>query len=1047
MKRLWLLAMFLALALAARAQQIPATANLTAQDSGSCTTPNACLVLNVGANISSSVIQLSGTWSATAQFEATTTAGGSFAPIAGYPIGGTTAVTSATTTGAWRFNVASVTQIRVRISAYTSGTVVAAITGSPAWSEIAPGLQGGTGGGGGGGVSSLTGDATVECGIGLTGTVTLPLCEAPPNTVLAGPSTVGPGAPSYTGMPDINIGGNAATASAFVDTPTTCTPPQVSTGISPNGNAICMTFSGGALKITGNTTLTSSNSGQFIVAQCASPCTVTLPAAVPSSVWNTAIQWAAGYSQVTVNPNGLTLNGSSGNYAIPIPGVGIFLTTDGSNYYGAQPNEFIGQVPNFTGADAGVRINACLTFAHTVVSSANTSSGVCDARGLTGILTATHHISIPASTTLLWGQAQLTITDTTTNDAVELAGDGAGIWGMNASGLGTVPRPQTGGYIACGGTGCTAVDNPNSATANIDWVTIQNMYLQAYGTGSIVLNLSSIGHADIENNRFVLGTGGSSYGVYGNTSAGDLDSTNSLVKHNEFDLESQNDIGIYVAGIFNSIKFEQNSVYLPAENTGTQGFVIDKDTNGNYPDNDEFDANDCEAASQSFGQICFNLVGAQNVQIGPTNRCENVYNCFQQSANGSAVGNHIIDPYLSVSVNTVLKPNEPTAAQQAFDNNSANWQPSFHYGMSDLAGKNLFVNANFEGWNGTTTLDWWGGVSGTNINQAGSGIYQQQLSSSSPTDTTTQGTYNVLIGDNATAGLGINSGCIRVDALMNYTLAFRVVSSSTSVKFRPGFRFYYDPNCTEADRITSVSTNARILQPGNYGGTANAAINGTGGTPGNWESTNASLTYNNGITCNCNVTGADWTVAATNAWTPTPNYAITFRVPDAYSSASTIAQSMRVFILENTAANPNQIYVDDVALSQGPISPNVPPGLLPDTNPSVYNPTLYGTIATGSNCANGSSPAACGSATAGAVAVPTGTNPTLVIDTTAVTASSRILLTIDESASIGGTTCNTTLATLVEPVITSRIAGTSFTIQIGATLATNPACVSFLIMN
>jgi len=154
---------------------------------------------------------------------------------------------------------------------------------------------------------------------------------------------------------------------------------------------------------------------------------------------------------------------------------------------------------------------------------------------------------------------------------------------------------------------------------------------------------------------------------------------------------------------------------------------------------------------------------------------------------------------------------------------------------------------------------------------------------------------------------------------MNYTLAFRVASTSTSVKFRPGFRFYSDANCTEADRITSVSTNARVLQPAYYAGTS--ALAGTGA---NWQSTNASLTYNNGITCNCDVTGADWNVATANTWTPTRNFAVTFRVPNAFSSASTTAQSMRVFVLENTAANPNQIFVDDLALSQGPVNTRVP---------------------------------------------------------------------------------------------------------------------------
>ena len=595
----------------------------------------------------------------------------------------------------------------------------------------------------------------------------------------------------------------------------------------------------------------------------------------------------------------------------------------------------------FSGSDAAAKINACLT-------AAAGTSGVCDARGLTGTLTATSHITIPAGTELMWGQAQLTINDSTTNDAVEFTGDGAALVGNQESGLGSVPRADTSGYIACGIADCTTVDNPNAATRNVDWINVTGMYLLANGASSKVMNLTSIGHADIENNRFVLGTGGNSYGIFGDTSNGNQDSTNSLIKHNEFDPESTGDTCASLAGVFNVVVLEQNSCYL-APGAGI-GFALAKDSNGNYPNNDEFYGNDCETASTAFNQICYNLVGAQSVVIGPNNRCENVYNCFQFPADGSAVGIHLLDPYISLSSHTVVKPNEPSTAMVAVDNNGHNWLPSMHFGLNDDAGPNLLNNSAFEGWASSTSLYYWGGVTGTSINQAGSGIYAQNASSGSPAaDSFTQGTYNVVIGDNATAGLGINSGCVQIDATMNYTLAFRIAAASTGIAFRPGFRFYSDANCTEANRITSASANARVLTPANYAGDSNTAINGA-----NWQSTNASLTYNNGITCNCNVTGADWNVATANLWTATRNYAITFRTPNAYASSATIAHSMRIFILENTAANPNKIYVDDIALSQGAVSTNLP---LPATLSST-NPTVYGNLNVAGNLTVGALPAA-----------------------------------------------------------------------------------------
>jgi len=592
----------------------------------------------------------------------------------------------------------------------------------------------------------------------------------------------------------------------------------------------------------------------------------------------------------------------------------------------------------FSGSDAAAQVNACLAIA-------STTSGVCDARGLTGSLSGSTHITIPATTILLWGNAQLTISDSTTNDAVELGGDGASIYGDQGAGPGLVSRPDNGGYIACGTTGCTTIRNPNAATGNIEWNNIERMSLLATGAGSKVIDLTSIGHAHVEDNRLLLGTGGGSYGIYGNTSTGNHDSTNNLIKHNEINNQSQNDICLYEAGVFNINQLEINVCYLSSQNTGQEGYVFAKDSNGNYPNNVQLYGNDCEqgGSSVSYGVYCYDVQGAQNVTFGPNNRCEHVYACTRFPTDGSAVGIHVIDPYLSLSNSIQLAPNEPAAAMDAVDNNGHNWLPSMHFGFNDLAGPNLLGNAGFEGWQNSTTLYYWGGVSGTNINQAGTNIYAQHAVGTSPADSTTQGSYNLAIGDNATAGLGINSGCIQVDATMEYTLAFRIAAASTGINFRPGVRFYYDANCTEADKITSIATNARVLSPANYAG--QSALLGTGSNP-NWQSTNASLTYNNGITCNCNVTGFDWQAASANTWTPTRNYAITFRVPNAYSDSTKVAHSMRVFILENTAANPNVIYVDDVVLSQGAVSQNVP---LPASLADSGSPTVYGNLAVSGN--------------------------------------------------------------------------------------------------
>lgn len=103
---------------------------------------------------------------------------------------------------------------------------------------------------------------------------------------------------------------------------------------------------------------------------------------------------------------------------------------------------------------------------------------------------------------------------------------------------------------------------------------------------------------------------------------------------------------------------------------------------------------------------------------------------------------------------------------------------------------------------------------------------------------------------------------------------------------------------------------------------------------------------------------------------------------------------------------------------------------------------------TTTNCSSGASPAVCGSAASGSGAVPTGTNPTLVVDTTAVTANSQIHLTPDESLSTRlSVTCNTTITTQGPLVVTARTPGVSFTVEVDATVGTNPVCFDYTIVN
>jgi hypothetical protein len=129
-------------------------------------------------------------------------------------------------------------------------------------------------------------------------------------------------------------------------------------------------------------------------------------------------------------------------------------------------------------------------------------------------------------------------------------------------------------------------------------------------------------------------------------------------------------------------------------------------------------------------------------------------------------------------------------------------------------------------------------------------------------------------------------------------------------------------------------------------------------------------------------------------------------------------------------------------------------------NSSITLPTLYSAAGyvnldttdgirsaayfTTSNCISLSSPAACGSASAGAVALAVGST-TEIVNTTVVTDHSRIFLMSD--ASLGGELgihCN---SVPIQPTVSARTKGKGFTIRVPIAPKTNPACFAYEIID
>lgn len=117
---------------------------------------------------------------------------------------------------------------------------------------------------------------------------------------------------------------------------------------------------------------------------------------------------------------------------------------------------------------------------------------------------------------------------------------------------------------------------------------------------------------------------------------------------------------------------------------------------------------------------------------------------------------------------------------------------------------------------------------------------------------------------------------------------------------------------------------------------------------------------------------------------------------------------------------------------------------------AIAGPVTSPTFATAANCSSSASPAVCGSAAAGSVALPTNAvSSSVQVNTSAVTANSQVVVATDDTLGTKlGVTCNSTVATLVGGLtISARNPGVSFTIANNVAVVANPLCVSYSIVN
>lgn len=229
MKRTIIVISFLAMALAMQGQT---PTNITAQGSD-CATTNACASLTFAPSNGGVGIDVSGTFSATLQFEVSVD-GTHWRSAAANPAAGGAAVTSTTGAGGWQINVAGMVGVRVRCSSFSSGTAVVTLTAGTASAR--------SGGSSSSGVTSIATTSPITGGtITTTGTIACATCTtsaaALTNTALVtGGGLQAEQTPSATSTLDSS--GNASFAGTLAATGHTTFEGVTSTGATGTGKLV-----------------------------------------------------------------------------------------------------------------------------------------------------------------------------------------------------------------------------------------------------------------------------------------------------------------------------------------------------------------------------------------------------------------------------------------------------------------------------------------------------------------------------------------------------------------------------------------------------------------------------------------------------------------------------------------------------------------------------------------------------------------------------------------------------------------------------------------
>lgn len=118
--------------------QVPSASGTITASGSTCATTNACIGLHAASGVNTATITISGTYVATLQFEGSND-GINFVSLSGGSLAISTA--SVNVVGTWTVNIAGLTDLRVRASAYTSGTATVTLNTSTAIPNLGSSTQ------------------------------------------------------------------------------------------------------------------------------------------------------------------------------------------------------------------------------------------------------------------------------------------------------------------------------------------------------------------------------------------------------------------------------------------------------------------------------------------------------------------------------------------------------------------------------------------------------------------------------------------------------------------------------------------------------------------------------------------------------------------------------------------------------------------------------------------------------------------------------------------------------------------------------------------